>query len=76
MNNAGYKIIKREFYSENFAIVIGYKENGSSKYVTWEYSKDNDNYFWGHYFNSKSEVMRDYHERLMIQYEYQGKIII
>ena len=59
--NAGYEIIKEEYYTRDNAIVLGKR---GTDYVTWEYTKHNDNYFWGHYFTFENKAIHDFYTRL------------
>lgn len=66
MYNAGYKIIKIEHYTEDYAIVLGI--NSSEQYVTWDSKPSENHFFWGHYFNNKINALADYHTRLLSYY--------
>ena len=59
--NAGYEIINSITVGKS-EIVLGYNENASSKYVTWQCT-NGDNYFWGHYIDDKLKAQRDFLER-------------
>lgn len=72
MYNAGYRIIRIERYSLTHAIVMGEIDISSGKkYVTWDSRPEENHFFWGHYFTDKTEALRDYHTRLMTQYNEQ-----
>lgn len=66
MYNAGYEIIKVEYYTEDYAIVLG--ENKAGLYVTWDGCPKKGDFFWGHYFSNKYMALRDYHTRLLTYY--------
>ena len=75
MTNAGYEIIKSEVYNlnENLGIALGYNEK-MDQYVTWTFKMDEDPYkapsfFWGHYILDRDAAYKDYHKRLMNEYE-------
>ena len=61
-----------EFASEipytSFEVVLG-RNKYFTTYVTWIYGKENDSYFWGHYFNDKESAIKDYHERIKHEIE-------
>ena len=68
--NASYKIVKYEMYREqengkNY-VVLGHNEK-TNMWVTWECT-DGNNFYWGHYFTSKTEAMKDYYSRLADKY--------
>lgn len=67
MKNAGYTITKMEYYNGNFAIAFGEKSTGK-QFVTWEYNKQNNSFFWGHYFTDYIHALKDYHNRLYENY--------
>lgn len=72
MKNAGFEIIKSEFYNENYAIVIGKKTTQfGTEYVTWDSKPNENSFFWGHYFTDEKRAMVDYHLRLITYYEAQ-----
>jgi len=61
----------------NGATVIGAREKvihdegiivarWGDEYVTWAYCPSNGNTFWGHYFNSCEEAMKDYYSRCYV----------
>ncbi len=66
MKNAGYEIIMIEYYTEDYAIVLGV--NKHNNYVTWDSKPSENNFFWGHYFQDKTNALRDYHTRLLTFY--------
>lgn len=72
MENAGYKIIKIEHYTEDYAIVLGV--NASGQYVTWDSQPKKHSFFWGHYFNNKYNALADYHTRLLAYYNERATI--
>lgn len=74
MTNAGYTIIKREFYNEKYCIVLGERKlyDGEryygTNYVTWDCEPEKNHYFWGHYHTNYYDALRDYHLRLISYY--------
>lgn len=73
--NAGYHIMQYEVYREGVApsgieyknaVVLGLNKKGM--WVTWEWSNSSE-FFWGHYFESENDARKDYHARLMNNYD-------
>lgn len=56
--NAGYEIIG-EINISDTCFVLGHSEDKSSPYVTWQYNKSNDSYFYGHYISDKYKAEKD-----------------
>ena len=71
--NAGFNIIaKVEVGAVEY--VLGERRTAPSPFVTWERTPGNDepgkpNYYWGHYFDSKSSATRDFCHRAMEKYQ-------
>ena len=60
--NAGYTITD-SVHIGSAEFVIGEKKTQyGTMYVTWQ-CRDGDNYFWGHYLNSRQEAERDLIDR-------------
>lgn len=55
--NIGY-IITDSIHIGETEFVIGTHHNFPNRFVTWA-CKNGDNYFWGHYLNSREEAERD-----------------
>lgn len=76
MMNAGYTITKREEFDHEGLLGIAYGEKESKfsptgkEYVTWMYRHDEGetDYFFGHYFDNEVNALKDYHERLLAEY--------
>ena len=63
MVNCGYEIIC-EFWLERVerGFVVGYNKN-KNEYVVWHWNKNDNSYFWGHYFSKRDDAIekfRDY----------------
>lgn len=68
--NAGYTIRKYEMYQkrkngENYIVLAENEKTGM--WCTWECTNGNS-FFWGHYFDSKTEAHKDYYTRLANYY--------
>lgn len=66
--NVGYAIIRRETIS-GIEIVLGESTSESGMYVTWRRTPAHEHqgkpeYYWGHYFNSKSRAVTDFDSRV------------
>ncbi len=60
--NAGYTITD-SVHIGSAEFVIGEQQTQyGAMYVTWQ-CRDGDNYFWGHYLNSRQEAERDLIDR-------------
>lgn len=69
--NAGYTIRLSTMYREqengdNY-IVLAENEN-TGMWCTWECTNGTD-FYWGHYFDSRTEAYRDYYTRLASKYD-------
>ena len=77
MTNAGYIITRWEEFDHEGLLGIAFGERPSKfspdgkQYVTWMYRHDEGktDYFWGHYFEHEANALKDYHERLLREYE-------
>lgn len=73
MTNAGYLIIMDENYEGNNGVALGRKETSlGPEWVTWGFTDCEDGtraYYWGHYFRHELSALKDYHERLLREYE-------
>ena len=73
MTNAGYLIIMDENYEDNNGVALGRKETKyGTEWVTWGFTDCEDgtrSYYWGHYFRNEKVALKDYHERLLREYE-------
>lgn len=56
--NAGY-IITNSITIGDSEIVLGVHETRPNAFVTWECT-DQNNYFWGHYFNNLVSAQKDF----------------
>lgn len=56
--NAGYIITDCVHIGEN-EFVLGVHSKHPDMFVTWEYSKENDSYFWGHYHTDLFAAQKD-----------------
>ena len=71
IKNASYDIREFTMYREqengrNY-IVLGHNpKNGM--WVTWECTNGTD-FYWGHYFDSKTEAKKDYYTRLASKFD-------
>ncbi len=59
--NAGY-IITDSIHVRNVEFVLGVNEKAPSPFVTWE-CKDDNNYFWGHYYDTLFAAQKDLCDR-------------
>lgn len=71
IENAGYMIMKYTMYREqengkNY-VVLGHNKK-TDMWCTWECTNGTD-FYWGHYFDSKTEATRDYYTRLTSKYD-------
>lgn len=63
------KILARKPYSahegdEHLEIVLAeLPHNTVTPFVTWGFNKQNNGYFWGHYFSSKQKALDDFNAR-------------
>ena len=59
------KIIERKKYSphpgDHYLSVVLCEWNG--EYVTWMHNKEDNGYFWGHYFSDLEKARIDYRKR-------------
>lgn len=62
-SNAGYTIVD-SITANGREYVLGMNESAPAKYVTWR-RIDENNYTWGHYFNSALEAQKDLLERAL-----------
>lgn len=44
-------------------VVLAKVEFGAHPWVTWMFNKEDGGYFWGHYFETQEEAVKDYNER-------------
>lgn len=71
--NAGYQIIaKVQVGPVEYA--LGEHGGKFPSFVTWERTPANDgdgppNYYWGHYFDSRDDAVRDFHDRAVEKHE-------
>ena len=69
--NQGYNIEAAEIYSGSGdnarAVVLAHNEE-TNMWATWECTKGNY-FYWGHYFDAKNDAMKDYHARLLNNYD-------
>ena len=71
--NAGYQIIaKVQVGPVEYA--LGERGGKFPSFVTWERTPANDgdgppNYYWGHYFDSRDDAVRDFRDRAVEKYE-------
>lgn len=66
--NQGYEIIQSiEIGSAEF--VLGVNVKAPNQYVTWKCS-DKDNYYWGHYMDSRLAATRDLCERVLEEVQF------
>ena len=71
--NAGYQIIaKVQVGPVEYA--LGEHGGKFPSFVTWERTPSNDgdgppNYYWGHYFDSRDDAVRDFRDRAVEKYE-------
>lgn len=64
MQNQGYTILER-CTTGSRGFVLGHNPNAPLQYVTWQYRADApENYFWGHYLESKAAAYDDYYRRI------------
>lgn len=65
MRTNGKYIILNSFQipTEEYEFVMA-KHTEFKSYVTWQYSKRNDSYFWGHYFSDYGSAFIDYCNRI------------
>lgn len=69
---AGYTIVQ-SLHIGKAEFVIGHHPSAPNPYATWECS-NGDNYFWGHYFNTRIEADRDLLTRASNQLEWLERI--
>ena len=75
MTNAGYLILMDELYEGNNGVALGRKETKyGTEWVTWGFTEslstnEPRSYYWGHYFSNEKVALKDYHERLLREYE-------
>jgi len=68
--NEGY-VITDSMHIGSIEFVIGQRDSRfGTMYVTWQ-CKGSDNYFWGHYMNSRQAAERDLLARAQHELEYQ-----
>ena len=60
--NAGY-IITDCVHIGEIEFVLGVHSKHPDMFVTWEYSKENDSYFWGHYHTDLFAAQKDLNKR-------------
>lgn len=62
MVNCGYEIIC-EFWLEQYerGFVVGYNKN-KNEYVVWDWDKNTNSYFWGHYFLKKDDAIKTFRD--------------
>lgn len=79
MKNAGYMILESKNYqvTNHYAngICLGKHESDKcpQRYVTWEYTenfeKNSFSFYWGHYYESRTEAYKDFYSRLSNHYD-------
>lgn len=67
--NAGYAITDRLSVGE-FEFVIGQREAGPTRFVTWKCRKGEKDYFWGHYLSDRLAAIEDLCKRAIDEVEY------
>lgn len=67
--NAGYTITDRLTVGEH-EFVIGQREVGRTRFVTWKCKKGEKDYFWGHYLNDRMAAVEDLCKRTLEEIEY------
>lgn len=68
-SNQGYRIISDLSIGDN-TIVLGYKENAPSPFVTWSTTKDRKyGYEIGHYFKTEKDAFKDFESRANALYK-------
>ena len=67
--NAGYKIIVAVPSAKGEEIVIGYNPAALAKFVCWDYTIANDNYFNGGYTFNYRQALLVMAERIQKQYD-------
>ena len=60
--NAGY-IITDCVHIGEAEFVLGVHSKHPDMFVTWEYNKENDSYFWGHYHTDLLAAQKDLNKR-------------
>ena len=70
--NIGYVITDSVHIGET-EFVIGAHEKDPNRFVTWA-CKDGNNYFWGHYLNSRDAAERDLVDRCQAQIRFLDSI--
>lgn len=61
--NEGYEIIYSSKIDDETEVVLGLNRK-SGMYVTWLSIPKRDYYYWGHYFSSEVEALRDLANRI------------
>lgn len=75
LKNAGYTIIESFTVGEQ-GFALGHSETAPAPYVTWQYrAAAPDQFFWGHYMNSKEAAYEDYRNRINGEIEHVSKRI-
>lgn len=77
LTNQGYEIIQSEATSRpgeretGIAIARALNHGAPSQWVTWRYTVDGDGFYFfsGNYFSVEQLAFRDYHRRLMEEYD-------
>jgi len=67
--NASYVITDRLSVGD-YEFVIGEREAGPTRFVTWKCRKGEKDYFWGHYLNDRLAAVEDLCKRAIDEVEY------
>ena len=67
--NAGYAITDRLSVGD-YEFVIGAREAGPTRFVTWKCRKGEKDYFWGHYLKDRTAAVEDLCKRVLEEIEY------
>ena len=67
--NAGY-IITDRFAIGDYEFVIGQRDVGPTRFVTWKCKKGEKDYFWGHYLKDRMAAVEDLCKRTLVEIEY------
>lgn len=67
--NGGY-IITDRLTVGNTEFVIGQNENAPAKFVTWQCTKGEKNYYWGHYCKDRLAALEDLCNRALHEINY------
>ena len=70
--NAGY-VITDSIKIGDTEVVLGEHSKAAAPYVTW-LCKNENNYFWGHYFTDKEAATKDFYDRVEAEVAYKRSI--